>query len=111
MIDKFVVQIDSPPAGKTEEGMPVLLTLGPMLTMSMTSIITLLNTFNAIGKGQATIESSLASLVMGSAMLATCLLWPLITKAYQKHADKKFEKKRQKAYRNYIDKKEALINK
>ncbi len=110
MIDKFVVQIDSPPAGKTEEGMPVLLTLGPMLTMSMTSIITLLNTFNAIGKGQATIESSLASLVMGSAMLATCLLWPLITKAYQKHADKKFEKKRQKAYRKYIDKKEALIN-
>lgn len=109
-LEKFVLRIDSPPAAKTEESTPALLTIGPMLTMSMTSVITLLNTFSAIGRGDATLQSSLSSLIMGIAMLATCLLWPLITKAYQKHADKKFEKKRQKAYRKYIDKKESEIN-
>ncbi|MCI8575159.1 MAG: type VII secretion protein EssC [Bacilli bacterium] len=109
-LEKYILHVDSPPAGKSSEGTPAILTIGPMLTMSMTSIITLLSTFNSIGKGQSTVESSLTSLVMGVAMLATCLLWPLITRAYQKHADKKYEKKRQKAYRKYIDKKEEEIN-
>lgn len=109
-IEKFVLQIDSPPQAKSEESMPALLTIGPMLTMSITSVITLLGTFNSIGKGEATISSSMTTIIMGVAMLGTCLLWPMLTRAYQKYTDKKFEKKRQKAYRKYIDKKEAEIN-
>ena len=110
MLERYQVQIDAPPAGKTGEGAPMLLTIGPMLTMSLTSVITLFNTFNSIGKNGASFHDALPSMIMGIAMLASCLLWPLLTRAYQKHADKKYEKKRQKAYRRYIDKKEEQIN-
>lgn len=108
-IHEFSLTIDTPPSKKEDENIPALLTIGPMVTMSMTSVVMLLSQFNAIGKGEKDLSSSMTSIVMAIVMLASCLLWPILTKTYKKYSDKKFEKKRQKAYRKYLDKKEDEI--
>lgn len=109
-IQPYQVNLDSPPQKKEEDKTPTILTIGPMVTMAMMSVVTLLSTFNSISRGEATISSSMTSIVMSGVMLASCLLWPLLTKAYQKFADKMYERKRQKLYKKYIDRKEKQIN-
>ena len=108
-IKPYQVSLDSPPQKKDEDKTPMILTIGPMLTMAMMSVVTLLSTFNSISRGEATVSSSMTSIVMSGVMLASCLLWPLLTKAYQKFADKMYERKRQKLYKKYIDRKEKQI--
>lgn len=110
-LSPFILAIDSPPRRKEEDKTPAALSIGPMLTMSMVSIIMLLSTFNSISKGTADFKSSLITLVMAGAMLASSLLWPVLTKAYQKFSDKAYESKRQKLYRMYIESKENEIKK
>ncbi len=108
-LDDFKLNIDVPPSKKEEDKTPAALTIGPMLTMAMTSVVTLMSTLSQISSGERDMSSSITSLVMCGAMLASCLLWPLLTKAYQKFSAKMYEKKRQKLYRKYIDKKEREI--
>ncbi len=105
----FTLEIDAPPQKKDDNDTPVLLTLGPMLTMSTTSVMMLLTQFNSVAKGEKDLDSSITSMISAGVMLASCLLWPLLTKAYKKYSDKRYERKRQKAYRKYIDKKEIEI--
>lgn len=108
-LQKFELQVDTPPSKKEDDKTPVALTIGPMITMAMTSVVTLMSTLGSISKGERDLSSSMTSLIMSGAMLASCLLWPILTKAYQKFADKMYEKKRQRLYRKYIDKKEQEI--
>ncbi len=108
-IDKFELNIDAPPSKKEEDGTPVVLTIGPMVTMAMTSVVMLMSTLSRVESKEATWSSAFPSIVMCGAMLASCLLWPLLTKTYQKFSDKMFERKRQRLYKKYIDKKEKEI--
>ncbi len=110
-IKPFQVKLDNPPTKKEPDKTPAILTVGPMVTMAMMSVVMLLSTFNSISRGEATVSSSITSIVMSGVMLASCLLWPLITKAYQRFADKMYEKKRQNLYKDYLAKKEREIAK
>ena len=109
-LEDYIVNVDVPPAKKDEDKTPAALTIGPMITMAMTSIITLSTTLNQIRSGDRDLQSSVTSLAMSGAMLASGLLWPILTRAYQKFSLKLYEKKRQKLYRKYIDKKELDID-
>ncbi len=109
-LEKFVLNIDTPPQKKEEDKTPAALTIGPMITMAMTSVVTLLSTLSQIGSGTRDLGSSMTSLIMCGAMLASSLLWPILTRAYQKFSAKMYERKRQKLYRKYIDKKEKEID-
>ena len=107
----YDLKIDAPPQKRDEQENPMILTIGPMVTMSMVSVIMLLSQINSISSGKTDLSSSMTSIVMAIAMLASCLLWPLLTNFYRKFANKRYEKKRQKQYKKYIDKMEANINK
>lgn len=103
------LKIDAPPNKKEDNKMPLILTIGPMATMGMTSVVMLATTIISVNNGARTINDSLTSIVMSVAMLGSCLLWPLITNMYQKRMDKNYEKKRIKLYKKYLDKKEKEI--
>ena len=109
-LEHYTLSIDTPPGKKEEDKTPAALTIGPMITMSLTSVIMLASTIGSVTKGEKDFSSSVSSMVMAGVMLASSLLWPILTKAYQKFADKMYEKNRQKLYRKYIDKKEKEIN-
>lgn len=108
-IGKFILKIDAPPSKKEEDKTPAILTIGPMVTMSMMSVVMLLSNFKSIGSGERTIDDSMTSIIMCVVMLASSLLWPILTRLYQKFMNKMEERKRQKLYKKYIDKKEKEI--
>ena len=74
---------------------PLALMLGPSLTMGMTSISTgLLSVSNVISNG-GEITQALPTLLMSVSMLLGTVLWPILTKKYEKKQKLINEKKRQ----------------
>lgn len=108
-LSHYILQIDAPPTKVNDDGTPEILTIGPMLTMSMMSVVMLMSTMNSIGSGERTFDDSWTSIAMCVVMLASSLLWPMLTRAYQKFSNKNLERKRQKLYMKYLTKKEKEI--
>lgn len=110
-INDFEVKIDTPPNKSIKQDMPLILTLGPMMTMSLTSLVTGYNTINNVLYGDSSWDKAMPSLVTCGAMLLCFILWPFITNVFNKHLEKTKEKNRQNKYREYInEKKNQIIN-
>lgn len=108
-IENKLIKIDSPPAKAAEDDKPYFLVIGPMLTMAMMSVVTIFTAVNGLTSKQQTVSQVMPSMVMGVAMLATMLIWPLITKKFEKKQREKRERKRQQKYKEYLDKKKEEI--
>ena len=108
-IETREIKLDPPPSKEKEDDTPLLIVIGPMLTMAVTSMTTLVSTLNRITTGETTMNKSWPQLVSGIAMLAGSLLWPLITKFYQKNQKKKKRKELEKKYTKYLDKNEKIL--
>lgn len=109
-IEKEVVNIDDPPAKESMGEMPWYLTVGPMLMMAMTSMVSGASAVLGLVNGTTTFMSALPSLLMCFSMLAGTLLFPTMTKMYTKKQKKKKEEFRQKKYTQYLGQKEAQIS-
>ena len=108
-LETLNVNLDAPPAKADNQEQSALLTIGPMVTMSMTSMITGFTAVNSLTSGDTTLSRALPSLVMSGAMIASTLIWPTVSRRYQKSQTKKKEKLRQKKYSAYIEEKRNLI--
>ena len=108
-VSEYETSIDSPPGNQTNEERPWLLTVGPMLTMSMMSIVSAITAFSNMSSSNASLSSTLPSLLVSGAMLCGTLLWPAITREYEKRKREKNERLRQLKYKKYIDGKRAEI--
>ncbi|MBQ3475010.1 MAG: type VII secretion protein EssC [Bacilli bacterium] len=109
-INEYKIRVDEPPTKEDGDEMPAILTVGPMLTMSLTSIITMYTTINNINNGNQTAQQALPQLVIGGVMILSCLFWPMIISAFSKHLKKKKEKKRQLKYGEYVDSIKTKLN-
>lgn len=108
-IETYELQIDPPPGKQEDQEMPVLFIIGPMLTTGMTSAVSLANAILRISNGEATFKDQWTTIVVGVAMLVTTLLWPNLTKRWQKKQKIKKENLRQKKYSEYIAEKRKCI--
>lgn len=109
IIEREKMVIDSPPGEQKEDDTPAYLTIGPQITMGMSSMLSLMNTFNNIQE-DSPILSWLPQAVMGIGMLASMFLWPYLTKNYQERKRKKYERERQEKYGAYIESKRNEID-
>ncbi len=109
VINTLNLKIDAPPAKQEEKESPFLLTIGPMATMSMTSLIMGYQSLNNVMNGTSTLKQVTPSLIICGAMFASIFIWPLFTRWYQKYERLSKERKRQKKYRKYIDAKKEEI--
>ncbi len=109
LIEKEVMVIDSPPAKQSTEEMPMIYIIGPMLTMSMMSLMTVFTSLNRYLSGEAEFNTILPSLIIGFAMMISMILWPLLNKRYQKKKKIEYEKERQTKYGAYIDSRRELL--
>ena len=96
------INLSPPPRQETEKDMPFILTIGPMLTMGIMSLVILLNTANKIYIGDTTFAQSWPSLVTAGAMLISMILWPVLTRRYTK---KQKQKEIIEKYGKYLDEK------
>ena len=103
------LKVDSPPAKQEDPNNPILLTIGPMLTMSMTSMVTGYTAVSSVLNGGSTWAKAAPSLVICGAMFASVFIWPIFSKRFEKKNRKKQEKLRQKKYSNYIEEKRQAI--
>lgn len=103
------MQIDPPPNKSNKQDIPMILTIGPMMTMSLTSVVMIYTTVNNVLIEESTWEQSIPSLIVSGAMMVSFLLWPILTNLFQKHLEKKNEKLRQKKYSEYVEKKKNQI--
>lgn len=104
-IESKEITIDPPPPMKDPKEIPTLLVLGPMLTMGLMSLMTLLRTINNIALGKSTLADSWPQLIIGVAMLTSTLVWPRLTKAYQKHVLRIETREHFNKYNKYLESK------
>ncbi len=108
-ISTKVLKIDGPPSKGEEEEIPLIYTLGPMVTMGITSSVSLINGFMKISSGETTFSSSWTTMIPSIAMLVSTALWPNLTKAYNKRQKRKKEKNAVNKYHKYLELKKKEI--
>ena len=91
-IEEVNISIDPPPGKEAEDKTPLIMTLGPMMTMAMMSLSTGLSAFMNVLNGTVDIKDVASTLITTGAMLCTMIIWPLVTKRFQKAQRKKREK-------------------
>ena len=111
IIEEKEIKMDPPPENKNKDELPILLTAGPMITMGAMSGMTMLNTAIQISSGATTIEKSWPTLVSGVLMLTTSLVWPFLTKTFNKHLERDKRRKTINTYSRYLEVKEAELKK
>ena len=103
------VNIDSPPPEEKPEETPILLTLGPQLTMMAMSIFSVLDTIIGYANGEVEAIKFYTSMVTVFALVSGTVLWPFILKWYKKRQLKKRKIKRIVKYKKYLEKKKNDI--
>ena len=100
--------IDSPPRENAQDEMPIMLTVGPAMTMAMASMATgAFAITNAIASGNVT--SAIPTLVMSGSMCLGTLLWPTLTRRYTKKQKEIKENLRRAKYNEYLEMKRLDI--
>lgn len=100
--EKKQVVIDPPPTAPDKDEMPILYTIGPMMTMGMTSMVMLVTGISSYASGEKTLSESLPTLIMSFAMILTMVFWPMLSAKYKRKMDKKHEEERQVKYKKYL---------
>ena len=96
--------VDAPPKKQDTEATPLILTLGPMLVMGMSSAVSGGIALLSVIKGESTLKDNLTSILTAACMLIAMIIFPTITKAYNKHKEKQKEEERQEKYHEYLAK-------
>ena len=104
------IDIDSPPATQSGNETPVILAIGPSITMGLTSVI---SAFYAVSSAMESgrIESAIPSIAMSGSMFIGTVLWPIISRRYEKKRRLERESLRQFRYKNYLESISAEITK
>jgi len=111
IIEREKVKIDAPPQLQDKEEMPLILTLGSSLSMGAMMIISIITAIDGKVSGTSTTKQMVFSLVTAGAMLIAMIVFPILTAKYNRRKKKRYEAKRQKRYKEYLNKKSDTINK
>jgi len=106
IIETKKMKLSPPPQSKISEDMPLILTIGPMATMGIMSMVTVVDIFTKVSAGQTTFSQSWPQMITAGAMLGTMLLWPLATRFYNKKMQANQKKELEKKYDGYLTGKE-----
>ena len=109
IIQTKIFKIDGPPNVSELQEVPLIYTLGPMVTMGMTSAVSLINLVMRVNAGETTYKAQWGQLLISISMLASTMLWPLLTRLFNKRQFKKRRKNNIKKYRAYLEKKKKEI--
>ena len=103
------LKIDSPPGKVEPDDTPLLYTLGPMLTMTMTSAVSVSTSVINLMNGKSSLLSTLPAIIISIAMITSTILWPSLMRRFQKKKQIKKEEERQTKYSEYLKEKQNKI--
>jgi DNA segregation ATPase FtsK/SpoIIIE, S-DNA-T family len=108
-IEKKTIKIDPPPQPNNLEETPLMLMLGPSITMGMASLFTGLFAVLNVMRNNGDMMYAVPTLVMSISMLIGMILWPILTKRHEKKRRIENEKKRQEKYSQYLKEMKQVI--
>lgn len=103
------IKLTSPPDSQNQQIQPTILTIGPQLTMMLSSVIGMFTTLTNVASGNQTLAASMPTLILTSVTMVSALFWPTVTRKWNKRENKRREIIRIRSYRNYLAKKEKDI--
>ena len=104
-VEEATIKIDKPPTFGNNQDLPMLLTIGPMITMGATSALTLINVVTQISSGATTLAASWPQLATSLAMIMSMFLWPFLIKHYNKKTKEENEYQTSLKFAKYFDEK------
>ena len=110
LIEKETVKIDNPPGLQNREQMPAILTIGSTLSMGAIMLMSASSSISGLVNRTMTLKEASPSLIVAFLMLVSIVVFPVLTIRYEKKQKIKYEEKRQRRYKKYIDKKAELID-
>lgn len=96
---KETIDIDPPTNKKDMKDKPLIYTIGPSFTMSIAMIVNVIFMIRANTSGRSPIPSAMMAL----SMLMGAVLWPVLTRRFNKKQAAEEEQKRIEKYKQYID--------
>ena len=109
IIETKEIKLSPPPKSGNSQELPLILTIGPMLTMGISSMITFVNTVSKICLKKTTLGEQWPSLATSVVMLTAMILWPLVTNLYNKKLKKRQKEELIKKYTDYLCEKEQEL--
>jgi len=107
-LEKAQLNIDPPPQSPIGEEMPLILTIGPSITMGMMALTTGgFAIMNAMNTGN--MMMAIPAMAMSFSMLLGTILWPTLSRRFQKKKALQKEAARQTKYKDYLRKTEKQI--
>ena len=109
IVEEKEVIVDSPPDRQDSDDIPAVITVGPQLTMMSVSAFSLINVIINYANGEGETRQFVISVATVSMMILGAVLWPSLTRFFNKRRIKRKEKKRQERYSKYLEKKKREI--
>jgi len=107
-LNKALFSIDAPPQTPIGEEMPMMLVIGPSITMGFAALATgVFAVTNALNTGNFAFAAP--ALVMSLSMLLGTILWPILSRRHEKRKKQEKEAVRQKKYKAYLKDMEKRI--
>ncbi|MEE3342495.1 MAG: type VII secretion protein EssC [Bacilli bacterium] len=100
------IDLSPPPKQEGEEKMPLILTMGPMMTMGLVSLIMVVNTVSKIQTGEVSFKNAWPQLATSGAMLLSMIVWPSLTKMFNKKIRESTNKEIIDKYTAYLKERE-----
>ena len=101
--------VDAPPQTLIEEEIPTILVVGPAITMAIMALT--MGSFAAINAmSTGNMMMAIPAMFMSVMMLVGTILWPTLSRRFQKKKQIKKEAERQEKYRAYLGEIEKQIN-
>ncbi|MDX8360746.1 type VII secretion protein EssC [Cytobacillus sp. IB215316] len=102
-IQKPKLKIDPPPAMVNMEETPLMLMLGPSITMGLASLFTGVFALQYALSSNGNIMFAIPTLMMSISMLVGTILWPILTRKHESKKRREREQLRQNKYLSYIN--------
>lgn len=107
-IHPLKMQVDDPPAKKEQDDQPVIMQIGPSFLMGLSSVFMITNSVSQIANG-ANVMTAMPSIAMAVAMVGGSVVWPVISRAYNRKRDEREEARRGSMYVSYLDSVETRL--
>lgn len=101
-VQKLTMEIELPLAKGTQENLPAIFVLGPSITMGLSSTAMGLFSFWLAAERKQDLLSVVPTLLMSLSMALGTILWPLLSKRYERKQQRRKEEKRCYVYYCYL---------
>ena len=109
IIETKEINLSPPPQNQNEIETPLLLLIGPMLTMGIMSMTTIIQLSTKLASGEVQIKNAWPQMLTAGAMLASMIVWPIITNQYNKKRRENQKTETIRKYDEYLKMKEKEI--